>query len=88
MIPFIPHPFVALADIGTAFAAVAVLLAGFLGGVLMFVMVVNGYLYMMAMDDVQRAARAKAAIGAAILGGILIATAVNFAPDLVTAFHK
>jgi len=88
MVPFIPHLFLPLADIGTAFTAVAVLLSGFLGGVLMFVMVVNGYLYMMAMDDVQRAARAKAAIGAAIVGGILIATAVNFAPDLVAAFNK
>ncbi len=88
MIPFIPHLLLPLADIGTAFSAVAILLAGFLGGVLMFVMVVNGYLYMMAMDDVQRATRAKAAIGAAILGGILVATAVTFAPDLVTAFGK
>lgn len=75
-----------LADVGSAFNGVAKLLAGFLGGIMAFVLVVEGYMYLSAMDDVQKAAHAKRAIGAAIAGGILVAVAVGLAPDLVTAF--
>lgn len=75
-----------LADIGTAFDGVARLLAGFLGGIMAFILVVEGYLYISAVDNDQKAQHAKRAIGAAISGGILVAVAVNLAPDLVNAF--
>src|SRR6266702_1284112 len=75
-------PFV-LGDVSSAFTAVATLMAGFLGGILAFILVVEGYLYIAAVDDVQKAAHAKRAIGAAIAGGILVAVAVNLAPELV-----
>jgi UDP-N-acetylmuramyl pentapeptide phosphotransferase/UDP-N-acetylglucosamine-1-phosphate transferase len=77
-----------LADVGTAFQSVAQLLASFLGGVLAFILVVEGYLYISAVDDTQKAMHAKRAIGAAIAGGILVAVAVNLAPELVNMFKK
>ena len=80
--------FFVLLDVGTAFQGVANLLAGFLGGILAFVLVVEGYLYMASMDDVQKAMHAKRAIGAAIVGGILIVVATQLAPTLVTTFGK
>jgi hypothetical protein len=76
-----------LADVSSAFKNVASLLAGFLGGVMAFVLVVEGYMYLAAMDDVQKAAHAKRAIGAAIVGGILVALATTgLADTLVHAF--
>jgi hypothetical protein len=80
--------FLVLLDVGTAFQGVANLLAGFLGGILAFVLVVEGYLYMAAMDDVQKATHAKRAIGAAIVGGILIVVATQLAPTLVATFGQ
>ncbi len=80
--------FFVLLDVGTAFQGVANLLAGFLGGIMAFVLVVEGYLYMAAMDDVQKAMHAKRAIGAAIVGGILIVVATQLAPTLVATFGK
>lgn len=80
--------FFVLLDVGTAFQGVANLLAGFLGGILAFVLVVEGYLYMASMDDVQKAMHAKRAIGAAIVGGILIVVATQLAPTLVTTFGQ
>jgi UDP-N-acetylmuramyl pentapeptide phosphotransferase/UDP-N-acetylglucosamine-1-phosphate transferase len=79
---------VVMADIGSAFQSVAQLLASFLGGVLAFILVVEGYLYISAVDDTQKAMHAKRAIGAAIAGGILVAVAVNLAPELVSMFKK
>jgi hypothetical protein len=83
------HSLFILADVGSAFTGVAKLLAGFLGGVMAFVLVVEGYMYLAAMDDVQKAAHGKRAIGAAIVGGILVALAtMGLATDLVNAFGK
>jgi UDP-N-acetylmuramyl pentapeptide phosphotransferase/UDP-N-acetylglucosamine-1-phosphate transferase len=74
--------------VSQAFSHVASLLAGFLGGVMAFVLVVEGYMYLAAMDDVQKAAHAKRAIGAAIVGGILVVVATTgLATDLVNAFN-
>lgn len=79
-------PLFPLADIGTAISGVANLLAGYLGDVLVFVLVIAGYLYMTAIGDSQNAVHAKKAIGGAVAGGILVAVAVNFGPTLVTLF--
>jgi cytochrome bd-type quinol oxidase subunit 2 len=75
-----------LADIGTAFNGVAQLFASFLGGVMAFILVVEGYLYIAASTNEQKAEHAKRAMGAAIAGGILVAVAVGLAPELVKAF--
>lgn len=77
-----------LADISTAFEGVARLFAGFLGGIMAFILVVEGYLYIFAVDNEQKAQHAKRAIGAAISGGILIAVALDLAPELVNAFKQ
>ena len=77
-----------LADIGTAINGVATLLAGYLGDVLIFVLVIAGYLYMTSIGDAQNGVHAKRAIGAAVAGGILVAVAVNLGPTLVTTFQK
>jgi hypothetical protein len=77
-----------LADIGTAISGVATLLAGYLGDVLIFVLVIAGYLYMTSIGDAQNGVHAKKAIGAAVAGGILVAVAVNFGPTLAQLFQK
>ena len=88
MVSLMPMPPLALADIGTAINGVATLLAGYLGDVLIFVLVIAGYLYMTSIGDAQNGMHAKRAIGAAVAGGILVAVAVNFGPALVSAFKK
>jgi cytochrome bd-type quinol oxidase subunit 2 len=75
-----------LADIGTAFDGVARLFATFLGGILAFMLVIEGYLYLAAGPNEQKAEHAKRAMGAAVAGGILVAVAVGLAPELVKAF--
>jgi hypothetical protein len=77
-----------LADIGSAINGVATLLAGYLGDVLIFVLVIAGYLYMTSIGDAQNGMHAKRAIGAAVAGGILVAVAVNFGPTLAKLFSK
>ncbi|GCE23233.1 hypothetical protein [Dictyobacter kobayashii] len=81
------HGFV-VADIGSAISGVANLLAGYLGDVLIFVLVIAGYLYMTSIGDAQNGVHAKRAIGAAVAGGILVAVAVNFGPTLARLFQK
>lgn len=83
LLPLIHLP---LADIGTAFDGVAKLFATFLGGILAFILVVEGYLYIAAVDNEQKATHAKRAMGAAIAGGVLVAVAVGLAPELIKAF--
>ena len=78
----------ALADIGTAINGVATLLASYVGDVLIFVLVIAGYLYMTSIGDAQNGMHAKRAIGAAVAGGILVAVAINFGPELVAVFKK
>ena len=77
-----------LADIGSAINGVATLLASYLGDVLILVLVIAGYLYMTSIGDAQNGMHAKRAIGAAVAGGILVAVAVNFGPELVNVFKK
>lgn len=78
----------ALADVGSAFQGVASLLAGYLGGILIFGLVIIGYLYIAAMDDPGESVRIKKAIGYLVAGGILVTVAATFGPELVTAFQK
>lgn len=76
------------ADIGSGFNNLASTLATYLGGVLAFVLVIEGYLYMSAVDDAQKAMHAKRAIGAAVAGAILVAVAVSLAPTIVKSIKQ
>jgi len=77
-----------LADAGTAFTELAKKLAEYLPGFLTLMLVVAGYTYISTLDDIQQATRMKKMLGAFVLGGILIQTAVTFGPQLATIFSK
>ena len=72
-----------LADVGTSFNSLALQFAGYLTGILAFVAVISGYQLMTAGDDVQQATRAKRALGLALAGAVLVASATTLAPLIV-----
>ncbi len=68
-----------LGDIGTTFTNLATYFVGFLAAVLGFILMVNGYHYMTAGDDIQAKANAKRGMGAALGGAVLVGLAVTLA---------
>ncbi|GHO88158.1 hypothetical protein [Dictyobacter formicarum] len=88
LLSVVTFPGFVLADVSGAFNGLAAMFAGWLAGILAFILVIEGYQYMFALDDNQKAMHAKRAIGAAIVGGILVVVATNLAPTLVSNFGK
>jgi hypothetical protein len=84
----LPFGGVILANAGDAFKGIATELAGYLTGFVTLMLVVIGYIYASSVDDPQKATAAKRAIGMVIVGGIIIAGAVSFAPTLTGLFKK
>jgi len=74
--------FLIMADIGSAFLAITKQFAGYLGAALAFVLMVAGYTYMFALDDHNKAAQAKRAIGAGVIGAIIVALAIFLGPSI------
>jgi uncharacterized membrane protein YjfL (UPF0719 family) len=68
-----------LGDIGTSFTNLATYFVGFLAAVLGFILMVNGYHYMTAGDDIQAKTNAKRGMGAALGGAVLVGLAVTLA---------
>jgi hypothetical protein len=71
--------------VDAAFGRVALLFAGVIGGVVGFFVVLNGYQYIVAVDDTTRAMHAKRAAGGLIFGAMIVILGVTIAPALVTA---
>ena len=71
--------------VSAAFTNLARLFAGVLAGVVTFFVVVEGFLYITAIDDVQKATHAKRALGTLLFGAILVALAVTIGPQIVDA---
>lgn len=70
--------------VDAAFTRIAALFAGVIGGVTGFFVVLNGYQYITAIDDTQRAMHAKRAAGGLIFGVMIVILGVTIAPALVT----
>ena len=71
--------------VDAAFTRVAALFAGVIGGVTGFFVVLNGYQYITAVDDTQRAMHAKRAAGGLIFGAMIVILGMTIAPALVGA---
>jgi hypothetical protein len=84
VLAFVPPP-ADTSGVSTAFIRLAKLGAAMLGGVLAFFSVICGFQYMSAMDDAAKAMHAKRAIGSLLVGAIIVAVGVTFAPQIVTA---
>lgn len=82
------HSLVLAADptgVDAAFTRVAALFAGVIGGVTGFFVVINGYQYIVAVDDTTRAMHAKRAAGGLIFGAMIVILGITIAPALVGA---
>lgn len=77
------HFLIPLADVNGAFNGLALMLASYLAAVLAFVLVIAGYQYMFALDDHTKATQSKRAMGVAIVGAIVVALAVGWAPTFI-----
>ncbi|MBV9257685.1 MAG: hypothetical protein JO215_06675 [Ktedonobacteraceae bacterium] len=77
------HLLIPFADVNGAFNGLAGMLAGYLAAVLAFVLVIAGYQYMFALDDHSKATQSKRAMGVAIVGAIVVALAVGWAPTFI-----
>ena len=84
MFPFL----IPLADVGSAFTGLAQMLVNYLGPILTIALIIAGYAYMFALDDHNKASQAKRAVGAAIVGAIIVAVALTMGPDIVTTIKK
>lgn len=78
------HFMLPLADVNGAFTGLAGMLAGYLAAVLAFILVIAGYQYMFALDDHNKAMQSKRAIGVALVGAIVVALAVGWAPTFIS----
>ena len=79
------HLSLPLADINSAILGIATMLVSFLGSALILALIIAGYQYMFALDDHNKAAQAKRAVGWAILGAMLVALAIGLGPKIVTS---
>jgi hypothetical protein len=92
LIHFAPHVLATLlaqppadtSGISNAFIGLAKLGGSILGGVIAFFGVVCGFQYIAAVDDATKALHAKRAIGSLLVGAIIVAVSVNFAPQIVS----
>jgi hypothetical protein len=71
--------------VGNAFINLAKLGSAMLGGVIAFFSVICGFQYISAMDDASKAMHAKRAIGYLLVGAVIVAVGVTFAPQIVRA---
>jgi len=69
--------------VSDAFVGLAKLAAEMLGGVIAFFGVICSFQYIGAMDDASKATHAKRAIGCLLIGTIIAAVGVKFAPTIV-----
>lgn len=77
-----------VADIGTAFLALASLMEKYVIGVMTVALIIEGYMYATSLDDPQKLMHVKKAIAATIVGGMIVVLAASLAPELVAAFGK
>ena len=77
-----------VADIGTAFLALASLMEKYVIGVTTVALMIEGYMYATSLDDPQKLMHVKKAIGATVIGAMIVVLAASLAPELVTAFGK
>ncbi|GCE12518.1 hypothetical protein [Tengunoibacter tsumagoiensis] len=77
-----------LADVSTAFSNLATLVGGYLPGILTFIFVIAGYMYVTAIADPQNAILAKRGMGHAVVGTILIVLAGTIAVAFYTSITK
>ncbi|WP_376796762.1 TrbC/VirB2 family protein [Thermogemmatispora sp.] len=73
--------------VSTALQNLAKLLAGMVVGVACLALVVCGLLYISAFDDVSRAMHVRRAIGAIVIGLLLVVLAATIAPQLISAIQ-
>jgi hypothetical protein len=66
-----------VADIGSSVTSVANYIIGLLAAISLFSLVIAGYHYQTAGDDIQAKARAKGAIGGSIVGMIIVGGAAT-----------
>ena len=71
--------------VSAAFINLAKLASAMVGGVIAFFSVMCGFQYIGAMDDTAKATHAKRAIGYLLIGSIIVAVGVTFAPQIVNA---
>ncbi|GHO59206.1 TrbC/VirB2 family protein [Ktedonobacter robiniae] len=76
------------ADISSAFSNLTTLITGYLAPVVGFALAVLGYMYITALDDYQRAAHIKRAIGMVIVGAIIVAIAATASTELVNNIKR
>ncbi len=73
--------------VSNALQGLARLFAGMVVGVASLALVICGLLYMTAFDDVSRAMHARRAIGAIVIGLLLVVLATTIAPQLISAIQ-
>ncbi|MBE3568047.1 MAG: TrbC/VirB2 family protein [Thermogemmatispora sp.] len=73
--------------VSSALQDLARLLAGMVVGVACLALVVCGLLYITAFDDVSRAMHVRRAIGAIVVGLLLVVLATTIAPQLIAAIQ-
>lgn len=76
------------ASIGSAFSNLTTLITGYLIPIVAFALAVLGYMYITALDDYQRAAHIKRAIGMVIVGAIIVVIATTISTELVNNIKK
>ncbi len=92
LVHFAPHVLASMlaqppadtSGVSSAFIGLAKLGGAMLGGVVAFFGVVCGFQYIAAVDDAAKAMHAKRAIGSLLVGAIIVAVSVNFAPQIVS----
>ena len=78
------HLLIPFADVSGAFNGLTGMLVSYVAAVLAFVLVIAGYQYMFSLDDHNKASQSKRAIGFALVGAIVIALAVGWAPTFIS----
>lgn len=81
-------PLFVLGDVGTAFQALADDIVTWAPGIIAFALVAEGVLLATSIDDPQKQATVKRAIGATIVGGLLIVVGSDLAKTMLAAFAK
>ncbi|GHO49186.1 TrbC/VirB2 family protein [Ktedonospora formicarum] len=76
------------ASIGSAFSNLTTLITSYLIPVVAFALAVLGYMYITSLDDYQRAAHIKRAIGMVIVGAIIVVIATTISTELVNNIKK
>jgi hypothetical protein len=81
-------PLLVFGDVGTAFQALANEMVTWAPGIVAFALVTEGVLLATALDDPQKQTSIKRAIGATVMGGLLIIVGSELAKTMLAAFAK